>query len=64
MVYTQCMDDKMQPFLMALYVALDKLEELDPSTADEDWFRLIEQTVDSVFAPYGEKAAKAYRELH
>ncbi|WP_157976365.1 hypothetical protein [Parahaliea mediterranea] len=34
----------------AVYIALDKLEQLDPATVQEPWFRLIEKTVDKVIA--------------
>ena len=30
----------------ALYKALDKLEELDPTVTQEPWFKLLEKTVD------------------
>lgn len=30
----------------ALYVALDRLEELDPSVRQEEWFKYLEKTVD------------------
>ena len=45
-------------FASALYVALDRLEELDPSVVNEDWFKFIGQTVDKTLAPHFEKAHK------
>ena len=39
-------------FFSALYVALDKLEELDPTVTQEDWFKVIEKTVDRTLAPH------------
>lgn len=38
-------------FYSALYVALDRLEELDPATRNEPWFKLLETTVDKTLAP-------------
>jgi len=37
-------------------LALDRLEELDPTVKREEWFRLLEQTVDGVLKPHLEKA--------
>jgi len=34
-------------FFSALYVALDKLEELDPAIRMEPWFKFLEKTVDN-----------------
>ena len=45
-------------FDSALYVALDKLEELDPTTRNEPWFKLLESAVDKTLAPHIEKARK------
>jgi hypothetical protein len=45
------MDDTDDLFL-ALYKALDRLEELDPTVTQEDWFKLIEKTVDRTLAPH------------
>lgn len=42
-------------FFSAIYVALDRLEELDPSSAKEPWFQLIGATVDKILAPHIEK---------
>ena len=38
-------------FFSALYVALDRLEELAPETRNEPWFKLLEKTVDKTLAP-------------
>jgi len=38
-------------FFSALYVALDRLEELAPETRKEPWFKLLESTVDKTLAP-------------
>ena len=51
-------------FFSALYVALDKLEELDPEARHEPWFKLLENTVDKTLAPHIEKAHKARKKLH
>ena len=45
-------------FFSALYVALDRLEELDPATRNEPWFKLLESAVDKTLAPHIEKARK------
>lgn len=51
-------------FFSALYVALDRLEELDPATRNEPWFKLLETTVEKTLAPHIEKAHKARKKLH
>ena len=45
-------------FFSAIYLALDRLEELDPATRNEPWFKLLETTVDKTLAPHIEKARK------
>ena len=32
-------------FFSAMYVALDRLEELDPTTRNEPWFKLLENAI-------------------
>ena len=51
-------------FFSALYVALDKLEELDPETRHEPWFKLLESVVDKTLAPHIEKAYIARKKLY
>lgn len=41
------MDDEPTDLLEALYIALDRLEALDPGVTDEAWFQLIEWEADS-----------------
>jgi len=41
--------------ISALYVALDRLEELDPAVRQEPWFKLIEKTVDKTLPPHIKK---------
>ena len=48
----------------ALYLALDRLEELDPEAGNEPWFKLLESTVDKTLAPHFEKAFSARKKLH
>ena len=48
------MDDK-DDLISAIYKALDRLEELDPTVSREEWFKLIEQTVDKALAPHDKK---------
>ena len=45
-------------FFSALYVALDKLEELDPEARNEPWFTLLESAVDKTLARHIEKERK------
>ncbi|TDG13978.1 hypothetical protein E2F43_10820 [Seongchinamella unica] len=42
----------------ALYVALDRLEELDPEARKEPWFKYLEKAVDRTLTPAVEKAFK------
>ena len=51
-------------FFSALYVALDRLEELDPDIRREEWFKLLKKTVDKTLAPHIEKALKAKQTRH
>jgi len=51
-------------FFSAIYIALETLEELDPASIDEPWFKLLEETVDKTLAPHLEKAYKAKQKLH
>lgn len=51
-------------FFSALYTALDRLEELDPDVGREEWFQLLEKSVDKTLAPHFEKAYRARRKLH
>ena len=51
-------------FYSALYVALDRLEELDPATRNEPWFKLLESAVDKTLAPDIEKAYREGKKLH
>ena len=51
-------------FFSALYLALDRLEALDPEAGNEPWFKLLEGTVDKTLAPHFEKAYKARKKLH
>lgn len=37
--------------LDALYAALDRLEELDPSVVNEEWFRILERAADLAAMP-------------
>ena len=48
-------------FFSALYVALDKLEELDPSTRSEPWFKYLEQAVDKALSSTMENIYKPTR---
>ena len=63
-LHTQMMDeDDYEEFIegdlfSALYKALDRLEELDPETGNEPWFKLLESAVDKTLAPHIEKARK------
>ena len=45
-------------FFSALYVALDKLEELDPEVKHEPWFKLLESAVDKTLALHIENERK------
>ena len=50
-VYASIMDDEYEGWLegdllSAIYVALDRLEELDPDCRTEAWFRYLEKAVD------------------
>lgn len=60
------MDDEYieDDFFSALYVALDRLEELDPEARNEPWFKLLEITVDKTLAPDIEKAYREKKKLH
>ena len=51
-------------FFSALFIALDRLEELDPSLAREDWFRFLEKSADKTLAPHFEKAYRERKKLH
>lgn len=51
-------------FFSALYVALDRLEELDPDVRREEWFKLLENAVDKTLAPHIEKALKTKQTRH
>ena len=51
-------------FYSALCVALARLEELDPATRNEPWFKLLEITVDKTLAPQVEKTYRARKKLH
>ena len=51
-------------FFSALYLALDRLEALDPEAGNEPWFKLLEQPVDKTLAPHIEKAIEAKKKLH
>ena len=51
-------------FFSALYMALDRLEELDPDVGREEWFQLLEKSVDKTLAPHFEKAYQARKKLH
>ena len=57
-------DHTADDFFSALYVALDRLEELDPATRKEPWFKLLEKTVDKTLAPHIEKAHRKGKKLH
>ena len=39
-------------FFSALYMALDRLEELDPDVGREEWFQLLEKSADKTLAPH------------
>jgi hypothetical protein len=47
--------DESDNLFLALYNALDRLEELDPSCKDEPWFKVLERTVDKALEPHVEK---------
>ena len=51
-------------FFNALYVALDRLEEPDPETRNEPWFKLLESGVDKTLAPHIEKAYREKKKPH
>ena len=53
-----------EDFFSALYVALDRLEELDPATRKEPWFKLLEKTVDKTLAPHIDEAFRGVKKLH
>lgn len=38
-------------FFSALYLALDRLEELDPEAGNEPWFKLLKKTADKTLPP-------------
>ena len=57
-------DDIEEDFFSALYVALNKLEVLDPTTRREPWFKLLEPTADKTLAPHIKKAHKAKKKRH
>ena len=42
------MDDEPANLLEALYIALDRLEALDPAVTGEQWFHLLENEADRV----------------
>ena len=45
------MDEKYDLF-SAIYKALDRLEELDPASQKEEWFKLLEWTAGKTLAPH------------
>ena len=51
-------------FFSALFVALDRLEDLDPEARNEPWFKLLESTVDKTLSPHIEKAYRTRKKLH
>lgn len=51
-------------FFSALYLALDRLEELDPEARNEPWFMLLESFADKTLVPHIEKAYRTRKELH
>ena len=51
-------------FFSALYMALDRLEELDPDVGQEEWFQLLEKSADKTLAPHFKKAYRARKKLH
>jgi hypothetical protein len=50
-VYAWGMDEKYDLF-SAIYKALDRLEELDPASPKEEWFKLLEWTAGKTLAPH------------
>ena len=45
------MDEKYDLF-SAIYKALDRLEELDPASQKEEWFKLLEWTAGKTLTPH------------